>query len=40
MHNGVFKDLKTVVEFYDKYNNNLRIKNPEKKKLGMNQKLR
>ncbi|MDH1976799.1 cytochrome-c peroxidase [Aliarcobacter butzleri] len=21
MHNGVFKDLKTVVEFYDKYNN-------------------
>ncbi len=32
MHNGVFKDLKTVVEFYDKYNNNLRIKNPETKK--------
>jgi cytochrome c peroxidase len=29
MHNGVFKDLKTVVEFYDKYNNQERINNPE-----------
>lgn len=29
MHNGVFKDLKTVVEFYDKYNNKQRVNNPE-----------
>ncbi|AXH09105.1 methylamine utilization protein MauG [Malaciobacter halophilus] len=29
MHNGVFKDLKTVVEFYDKYNNQNRKINPE-----------
>lgn len=29
MHNGVFKELKTVVEFYDKYNNKERINNPE-----------
>lgn len=29
MHNGVFKDLKTVVEFYDKYNNKERTLNPE-----------
>ncbi|GGD33319.1 methylamine utilization protein MauG [Malaciobacter pacificus] len=29
MHNGVFKDLKTVVEFYDKYNNKDRTINPE-----------
>lgn len=29
MHNGVFKDLKTVVEFYDKYNNKDRNINPE-----------
>ena len=29
MHNGVFKDLKTVVEFYDKYNNKERTINPE-----------
>lgn len=29
MHNGVFKDLKTVVEFYDKYNNKERVLNPE-----------
>eukprot|EP01029_Cantina_marsupialis_P023707 TRINITY_DN59716_c0_g1_i1.p1 TRINITY_DN59716_c0_g1~~TRINITY_DN59716_c0_g1_i1.p1 ORF type:complete len:388 (-),score=104.62 TRINITY_DN59716_c0_g1_i1:18-1181(-) len=29
MHNGVFKDLKTVVEFYDKYNNQERKINPE-----------
>lgn len=29
MHNGVFKDLKTVVEFYDKYNNKDRKINPE-----------
>ena len=32
MHNGVFKDLKTVVEFYDKYNNKERTINPETKK--------
>ena len=32
MHNGVFKDLRTVVEFYDKYNNKERILNPETKK--------
>ncbi len=29
MHNGVFKDLRTVVEFYDKYNNLERKINPE-----------
>ncbi len=29
MHNGVFKHLKTVVEFYDKYNNSERVLNPE-----------
>jgi len=29
MHNGVFADLKTVVEFYDKYNNKDRTINPE-----------
>lgn len=29
MHNGVFKDLRTVVEFYDKYNNSERRINPE-----------
>ena len=29
MHNGVFKDLKTVVLFYDKYNNKNRTINPE-----------
>ena len=29
MHNGVFKDLRTVVEFYDKYNNKERTINPE-----------
>lgn len=29
MHNGVFSDLKTVVEFYDKYNNTQRSINPE-----------
>ena len=32
MHNGVFKDLKTVIEFYDKYNNKDRNINPEAKK--------
>ena len=32
MHNGVFKDLRTVVEFYDKYNNKERTLNPETKK--------
>lgn len=29
MHNGVFSELKTVVEFYDKYNNKQRKLNPE-----------
>jgi len=29
MHNGIFKSLKTVVEFYDKYNNKVRNINPE-----------
>ncbi len=29
MHNGIFKDLKTVIEFYDKYNNKNRKINPE-----------
>ena len=32
MHNGVFKELKTVVEFYDKYNNKQRVLNPETNK--------
>jgi cytochrome c peroxidase len=32
MHNGVFKDLKTVVEFYDKYNNKERTINNETNK--------
>ncbi|AYJ80479.1 methylamine utilization protein MauG [Aliarcobacter cryaerophilus ATCC 43158] len=32
MHNGVFKDLRTIVEFYDKYNNKERTLNPETKK--------
>ncbi|MBM6549954.1 cytochrome-c peroxidase [Marinomonas ostreistagni] len=29
MHNGVFKDLRTVVLFYDQYNNPMRKINPE-----------
>ncbi|TYL48026.1 cytochrome-c peroxidase [Marinomonas sp. IMCC 4694] len=29
MHNGVFQDLRTVVLFYDKYNNPKRTTNPE-----------
>ena len=29
MHNGVFKDLRTVILFYDKFNNTARINNPE-----------
>ena len=33
MHNGVFKDLKTVVDFYDKYNNQERKINPETNEL-------
>lgn len=32
MHNGVFKDLKTVMEFYDKYNDVNRKINPETNK--------
>lgn len=33
MHNGVFSDLKTVIEFYDKYNNKERTINPETGKV-------
>lgn len=33
MHNGVFSDLRTVIEFYDKYNNKNRIINPETNKV-------
>lgn len=29
MHNGVFRDLRTVIEFYDQYNNPKRVHNPE-----------
>ena len=29
MHNGVFKELRTVMEFYDHYNNSKRSINPE-----------
>ncbi len=29
MHNGVFRDLRSVIEFYDKYNNPERTDNPE-----------
>ncbi|RDL45858.1 methylamine utilization protein MauG [Marinomonas piezotolerans] len=29
MHNGVFNDLRTVVKFYDHYNNPTRLVNPE-----------
>ena len=29
MHNSVFKDLRTVMAFYDKYNNKKRVNNPE-----------
>jgi cytochrome c peroxidase len=29
MHNGVFQDLRTVVLFYDKFNNSTRELNPE-----------
>ena len=29
MHNGVFKDLRTVILFYDHYNNPMRKLNPE-----------
>ena len=32
MHNGVFADLRTVVEFYDKYNNKDRTINTETNK--------
>lgn len=32
MHNGVFKDLRTVILFYDKYNNPERTLNPETNK--------
>jgi cytochrome c peroxidase len=32
MHNGVFGDLRTVVLFYDKFNNAQRILNPETSK--------
>lgn len=33
MHNGVFTDLRTVIEFYDKYNNKDRTINPETGKV-------
>ncbi|WGZ96260.1 MAG: hypothetical protein QJT81_09950 [Candidatus Thiothrix putei] len=33
MHNGVFADLRTVVLFYDKFNNAQRTLNPETAKL-------
>ncbi len=36
MHNGVFKDLKTVIKFYDKYNNPNRKINPETNELWNN----
>lgn len=29
MHNGVFRDLRTVIEFYDQFNNPARTVNPE-----------
>ena len=29
MHNGVFKTLRAVMEFYDKYNNKKRVNNPD-----------
>lgn len=29
MHNGVHRDLKTVIEFYDQYTNEQRVNNPE-----------
>ena len=29
MHNGVFRELRTVIEFYDQYNNPERSRNPE-----------
>ncbi|MEM7565397.1 MAG: cytochrome c peroxidase, partial [Pseudomonadota bacterium] len=29
MHNGVFRNLRTVIEFYDQYNNPERVNNPE-----------
>ncbi|MEL6547097.1 MAG: hypothetical protein AAFQ82_20895, partial [Myxococcota bacterium] len=29
MHNGVFKDLRTVIEFYDRFSNEDRVVNPE-----------
>lgn len=32
MHNGVFKSLKSVMEFYDKYNNKKRVNNPDTNK--------
>jgi len=32
MHNGVFTTLQAVIEFYDKYNNQKRVNNPETNK--------
>ena len=32
MHNGVFKSLRAVMEFYDKYNNKKRVNNPDTKR--------
>jgi cytochrome c peroxidase len=36
MHNGIFKDLRTVILFYDKFNNTKRTLNPETKKPWQN----
>ena len=36
MHNGVFFDLKTVILFYDKFNNKNNIINPETNKAWRN----
>ena len=36
MHNGVFKDLRTVVKFYDKYVNKNQSINPETNKPWKN----
>ncbi len=36
MHNGVFSDLKTVILFYDKFNNKKNIINPETNKAWRN----
>ena len=35
MHNGVFRDLRTVLEFYDMFNNKSRRLNSETGKSGV-----